>query len=391
MEQYDQIILNLKQTILDYQENLEVLKQRFKEIETITNELDKLKQKVQSSVYSSDALFMKISETEAQNALLEKKLRSISNEYEVALNSIKSYHETWDTELRRTIMAIESEMGALRVEYNAKLNNALSLIKDQAYNDAVNLESLISGMSETQSQLFAESAKHSAEGLVITETTIFKTASDIQKSISEAILQTENVLSCSLKELNTKAVLQIDSINKGLSDLLMNKAHEIMLELSNMKQIQFTNQSESVSILEAESHRLSKQISDSELNLDQRIKQAVLQIDSLNKGLSDLLMNKAHELMLELSNMKQMQFTNQSESVSILEAESHRLSKQISDSELKLDQRIKQSEHNSTQKIEMLIATNNDQSKRIRVICYIGFIVLGLLISGFGLAFQMGW
>jgi hypothetical protein len=150
MDNYDNIAYDLKQTIDEYRQNLEYLKDRFADIGKIIIELDQLKLQAQHSELKGQDLFEKLSGLELKYADLSKQIAVLSADYDSSLTNLKNQHNEWSKAIDSIVRDVSASITDLRTDYNDRLNKAVAEISLQAKQEADSIEQYLQQFSKEQ-------------------------------------------------------------------------------------------------------------------------------------------------------------------------------------------------------------------------------------------------
>lgn len=150
MDNYDNIAHDLKQTIDEYRQNLEYLKDRFADIGNIITEMDQLKLQAQHSELKGQDLFEKLSGLELKHADLSKQMAVLAADYDSALTNLKNQHNEWSKAIDSIVRDVSASITDLRTDYNDRLNKAVAEISLQAKQEAASIEQFLQQFSKEQ-------------------------------------------------------------------------------------------------------------------------------------------------------------------------------------------------------------------------------------------------
>ena len=150
MDNYDNIAQDLKQTINEYRQNLEYLKDRFADIGSIIIDLDQLKLQAQHSELKGQELFEKMSDLELKHADLSKKMAMLSADYDSALTNLRNQHNEWSKAIDSIVRDVSASITDLKTDYNDRMNKAVAEISLQAKQEAASIEQYLQQFSKEQ-------------------------------------------------------------------------------------------------------------------------------------------------------------------------------------------------------------------------------------------------
>lgn len=150
MYNYDNIAQDLKQTIDEYRQNLEYLKDRFADIGSIIIELDQIKLQAQHKELKGQELFEKLSGLELKHADLSNQMAVLSADYDSALTNLKNQHNEWSKAIDSIVRDVSASITDLRTDYNDRLNKAVAEISLQAKQEAASIEQYLQQFSKEQ-------------------------------------------------------------------------------------------------------------------------------------------------------------------------------------------------------------------------------------------------
>ncbi|MDY0299942.1 MAG: hypothetical protein RBQ66_09000 [Candidatus Cloacimonadaceae bacterium] len=183
MDNYDNIAHDLKQTIDEYRQNLESLKERFADIGKIIIELDQLKLQAQHSELKGEELFVKMADLELKHADLSKKIAALSADYESALTNLRNQHNEWSTAVEGVVHDVSASITDLRSDYNDKLNKAVAEIALQAKQEAASIDKYLQHFSKTQVTELKELARLLGEKIASAEIQSAQKIAELQTAV----------------------------------------------------------------------------------------------------------------------------------------------------------------------------------------------------------------
>lgn len=183
MDNYDNIAYDLKQTIDEYRQNLEYLKDRFADIGKIIIELDQLKLQAQHSELKGQDLFEKLSGLELKYADLSKQMAVLSADYESALTNLRNQHNEWSTAVEGVVHDVSASITDLRSDYNDKLNKAVAEIALQAKQEAASIDKYLQHFSKTQVTELKELARLLGEKIASAEIQSAQKIAELQTAV----------------------------------------------------------------------------------------------------------------------------------------------------------------------------------------------------------------
>jgi chromosome segregation ATPase len=183
MDNYDNIAHDLKQTIDEYRQNLESLKERFADIGNIISHLDNLKLQAQHSELKGEELFVKMADLELKHADLSKKMAALSADYESALTNLRNQHNEWSTAVEGVVHDVSASITDLRSDYNDKLNKAVAEIALQAKQEAASIDKYLQHFSKTQVTELKELARLLGEKIASAEIQSAQKIAELQTAV----------------------------------------------------------------------------------------------------------------------------------------------------------------------------------------------------------------
>lgn len=217
MDNYDKIAQDLKQTIDDYKQNLEYLKDRFADIGNIINQLDQMKQQIQNSTTKEEEFLTQISSLELKFAELINKLNAVFEDYKSALIKLN----TQLCELTKSIEGFgidaNSSISNLRTDYKEILNEALATIAQQANRDASSLNQFLQQFSEV---LIAD-IDQAKQGIV----------NNIIQSLGDSSIQLTNLI----RELHSTSEDHTEKVKDTLIEKIIEHARQLEQKMESVE------------------------------------------------------------------------------------------------------------------------------------------------------------